>query len=135
MKLAVQNKEANRLIRQEEHEDDYQKSISSVIYQLREVEGPEMKETMKDQIRQWFIECRDATGSFPDYPEEEDGGSALIFADKTPEQLAEELTAKEEEDANKKPKGKDEIKVKEKRNKGRVEEEVRFKLSVLMLCF
>lgn len=29
----------------------------------------------------------DATGSFPDYPEEEDGGSALIFAEKTPEEV------------------------------------------------
>ncbi|KAL0186136.1 hypothetical protein M9458_017806, partial [Cirrhinus mrigala] len=53
--LDVLNNEANRRIRQEEHEDDYQKSIGSVIHQLREVEGPEMKETMKDQIRQWFI--------------------------------------------------------------------------------
>ncbi|KAK7136044.1 hypothetical protein R3I94_014642 [Phoxinus phoxinus] len=119
--LAAQNNKANRLTRQEEHEDDYQKSIGSVIYQLRDVEGPEMKETMKDQIRQWFIECRDATGSFPDYPEEEDGGSALIFAEKTPEELAEELAAKEEDDANKKPKGKEEIK--EKGKKGNVEDE------------
>ncbi|XP_056108270.1 dynein regulatory complex protein 11 [Rhinichthys klamathensis goyatoka] len=119
--LAAQNNKANRHTRQEEHEDDYQKSIESVIYQLRDVEGPEMKETMKDQIRQWFIECRDATGSFPDYPEEEDGGSALIFAEKTPEELAEELAAKEEDDANKKPKGKEEIK--EKGKKGNVEDE------------
>ncbi|XP_067250755.1 dynein regulatory complex protein 11 [Chanodichthys erythropterus] len=119
--LAAQNNKANRRTRQDEHEDDYQKSIGSVIYQLREVEGPEMKETMKDQIRQWFIECRDATGSFPDYPEEEDGGSALIFAEKTPEELAEELAAKEEEDANKKPKGKEEIK--EKGKKGKIEDE------------
>lgn len=29
----------------------------------------------------------DATGSFPDYPEEEDGGSALIFAEKNPQQV------------------------------------------------
>ncbi|XP_077079719.1 dynein regulatory complex protein 11-like isoform X3 [Siphateles boraxobius] len=119
--LAAQNNKANRRTRQEEHEDDYQKSIGSVIYQLRDVEGPEMKETMKDQIRQWFIECRDATGSFPDYPEEEYGGSALIFAEKTPEELAEELAAKEEDDANKKPKGKEEIK--EKGKKGNVEDE------------
>ncbi|KAG1973514.1 dynein regulatory complex protein 11 isoform X2 [Pimephales promelas] len=119
--LTAQNNKANWHITQEEHEDDYQKSIESVIYQLREVEGPEMKETMKDQIRQWFIECRDATGSFPDYPEEEDGGSALIFTEKTPEELAEELAAKEEDDANKKPMGKEEIK--EKGKKGNVEDE------------
>ncbi len=29
----------------------------------------------------------DATGSFPEYPEEEDGGSALIFVEKTPEEV------------------------------------------------
>ncbi|XP_026125142.1 dynein regulatory complex protein 11 isoform X2 [Carassius auratus] len=121
--LDALSNEANRRTRQDEHEDDYQKSIGSVIYQLKEVEGPEMKETMKDQIRQWFIECRDATGSFPDYPEEEDGGSALIFAEKTPEELAEELAAKEEEDANKKPKGKEETKEKGKKEKVNDEEE------------
>uniref|UniRef100_A0A672LMY3 Zgc:153738 n=1 Tax=Sinocyclocheilus grahami TaxID=75366 RepID=A0A672LMY3_SINGR len=101
-KLDALNNEANRQIRQDEHEDDYQKSIGSLIYQLREVEGSEMKETMQEQIRQLFIECRDATGS------------ALIIAEKTPEELAEELAAKEEEDANKKPKGKEETKEKGK---------------------
>ncbi|XDV49253.1 hypothetical protein PO909_018536, partial [Leuciscus waleckii] len=131
--LATQNNKANRRTRQEEHEDDYQKSIGSVIHQLRDVEGPEMKETMKDQIRQWIIECRDATGSFPDYPEEEDGGSALIFAEKTPEELAEELAAKEEDDANKKPKGKEEIK--EKGKKGNVEDEEEPGLKMLPSAF
>lgn len=29
----------------------------------------------------------DATGSFPDYPDEEEGGSALIFAEKDPQQV------------------------------------------------
>lgn len=29
----------------------------------------------------------DATGSFPDYPDVEDGGSALIFAEKDPQQV------------------------------------------------
>ncbi|XP_051965419.1 dynein regulatory complex protein 11 isoform X2 [Xyrauchen texanus] len=122
--LVVQNNETSKRTRQGEHEDDYLKSIGSVVFQLREVEGPEMKEAMKDQIRQWFIECRDATGSFPDYPEEEDGGSALIFADKTPEQLAEELAAKEEVDGNKKQKGKEETTEKGKKDKGKnIEEE------------
>lgn len=30
---------------------------------------------------------RDATGKFPDFPSPEDGGSASIFAQKTPEQV------------------------------------------------
>uniref|UniRef100_A0A667W7X3 Zgc:153738 n=1 Tax=Myripristis murdjan TaxID=586833 RepID=A0A667W7X3_9TELE len=73
--------------KQEEYEEDYQKSIVAITNKLRVVEGPEMMETMKEQIRQWFIECHDATGSFPDYPDEEEGGSALIFAEKTPQQV------------------------------------------------
>ncbi|XP_029906335.1 dynein regulatory complex protein 11 isoform X2 [Myripristis murdjan] len=105
--------------KQEEYEEDYQKSIVAITNKLRVVEGPEMMETMKEQIRQWFIECHDATGSFPDYPDEEEGGSALIFAEKTPQQLMEEIAAKEEEEANDKPKGKEEKKDKGKKDKGK----------------
>ena len=36
-------------------------------------------------IRQWFVECRDNSGKFPDYPTEEEGGSAKLFTEKTPE--------------------------------------------------
>ncbi|KAK1801419.1 hypothetical protein P4O66_022685, partial [Electrophorus voltai] len=134
--LAEANK-ARRRARQEEHEEDFQKALVFITSSLRETEGPDMRETMKDQIRQWFIECHDATGSFPDYPEEEDGGSALIFAAKTPQQLCvpwlactrphrslsimfislklmEELKAEEEEEANKKTGGKEQTKDKGK---------------------
>lgn len=41
--------------------------------------------------RHCFTHCSfkisDATGSFPDYPDEEDGGSALIFEEKNPQQV------------------------------------------------
>ncbi|XP_056629458.1 dynein regulatory complex protein 11-like [Triplophysa dalaica] len=120
LKLAVQNNEANRRKRQEEYEDDYQKSISFVTELLWELESQEMKEIMKDQIRQWSIECRDGTGSFPDYPEEEDGGSALIFAEKTPEQRSWEPTSRMI--ATKDRSEKEEMKEKEKRNKGKAKE-------------
>lgn len=55
---AAQANEARRRGKQEEHEEDYQKSIVAITDKLREVEGPDMRETMKDQIRQWFIECQ-----------------------------------------------------------------------------
>ncbi|XP_062308782.1 dynein regulatory complex protein 11 isoform X3 [Osmerus eperlanus] len=122
-KAAALANQSYRRAKQKEHEEDYQKSIVTITKKLREVEGPDMRETMKDQIRQWFIECHDATGTFPDYPDEEDGGSSLIFAEKTPQQLIEELAAKEEEDANKKPKGKEEKKEKGKKEKGKAGEE------------
>uniref|UniRef100_A0A4W6FG33 Zgc:153738 n=1 Tax=Lates calcarifer TaxID=8187 RepID=A0A4W6FG33_LATCA len=157
--FAAQASEASMRIKQEEHEEDYQKSIVAVTKQLRDVEGHDISKTMKEQIRQWFIECRDATGSFPDYPDEEDGGSALILAEKNPQQvkhtlsqhsllhifsvvcrrrtlfgghlffqLKEEIAAKEEEDSNNKPKGKEEKKEKGKKNKGKDEEEVSLKM-------
>uniref|UniRef100_A0A8C3AYE7 Zgc:153738 n=1 Tax=Cyclopterus lumpus TaxID=8103 RepID=A0A8C3AYE7_CYCLU len=122
--ISAQASEACTRIKREEHNADYQKSVVAVTNQLRDVEGHDMSKSMKDQLRQWFIECRDATGSFPDYPDDEDGGSALIFAEKTPTQLLEEIAAKEEEDSNSKPKGKDEKKEKGKKDKKKENEEV-----------
>ncbi|NWU85773.1 DRC11 protein, partial [Onychorhynchus coronatus] len=79
---------------------------------LKETEGPHIKETLQDQISQCFTECRHITGRFPDYPPEKAGGSKAIFSEKTPEQVAEELAAKQEaEKADQK--GKDEKEQKE----------------------
>ncbi|XP_026201035.1 dynein regulatory complex protein 11 isoform X2 [Anabas testudineus] len=122
----AQANEASTRIKQEEYDEDYQKSIVAVTNQLRDVEGHDMSKTMKEQIRQWFVDCRDATGSFPDYPDEEDGGSALIFAEKNPQELKEEIAAKEEEESNNKPKGKEEKK--EKRGNDAEEEEAGLKM-------
>ncbi|XP_060737548.1 dynein regulatory complex protein 11 [Tachysurus vachellii] len=119
----AEEKKAMRRTRQEEHEEDYQKALISISETLRETEGPDMKEMLKDQIRQWFIECHDATGSFPEYPDEEAGGSAVIFANKTPEQLMEELEAKEKEEEDNKVKEKEEQKGKGKKEKVDAEEE------------
>nr|XP_015214021.1 PREDICTED: IQ and AAA domain-containing protein 1 isoform X2 [Lepisosteus oculatus] len=105
--LRVRQVESARRLVQEEHEAQYQEALSSIKEAVRDVEGPDVKETLQEHIRQWFIECRDATGKFPDFPDAEDGGSAAIFAEKTPEQVAAELAAKEEEkDKKNKSKGK-----------------------------
>ena len=50
--------EAQRRITQEMHEQEYQQALITVKDKIRETEGPDMKEMMMDQIRQWFIECR-----------------------------------------------------------------------------
>ena len=70
-------------------------------------------------IRQWFIECRDNSGKFPDYPSAEDGGSAKLFTEKTPEELEAELKAKEAEKEAKGKKGKKDKKEK-KEKKGKI---------------
>ncbi|KAG8506504.1 LOW QUALITY PROTEIN: Dynein regulatory complex protein 11, partial [Galemys pyrenaicus] len=38
------------------------------------------------------------TGDFPEYPEVEEGGSAIIFSNKTPQQVIEDIIAKQEEE-------------------------------------
>lgn len=100
------------------HEQNYQEALVSIKEDLRLLEGPDIKEHLQDQIRQWFIECRNLTGTFPDYPNEEDGGSAVIFSNKTPEQVIEDIiAAQEEEEKLKKKKKKEEKENKPKKSK------------------
>ncbi|XP_067404759.1 dynein regulatory complex protein 11 [Emydura macquarii macquarii] len=118
----AQNVEAKRCEVQGKHETEYQKALVSIKTHLREMEGPDIKESLQEQIRQWFIECRHITGKFPDYPNEEEGGSTAIFSQKTPDQVAAELAAKEEEAAlqkKTKEKGKKEKEKKKKDKKGK----------------
>uniref|UniRef100_A0A8C4FGD1 IQ motif containing with AAA domain 1 n=1 Tax=Catagonus wagneri TaxID=51154 RepID=A0A8C4FGD1_9CETA len=75
---------------QMKHEEEYRDALVTIKDDLRLMEGPDIKENLQDQIRHWFIECRNLTGSFPDYPKEEEGGSAIIFSSKTPEQEEDE---------------------------------------------
>lgn len=49
---------ACRRSKREEHEADYQESMVAIAKNLQDVEGPDMKETMKEQIQQWFFACR-----------------------------------------------------------------------------
>ncbi|XP_076848767.1 dynein regulatory complex protein 11 isoform X2 [Brachyhypopomus gauderio] len=87
---------------QEQNEAEYQQALVTIKESVQLVDGPDMKAALQDQIRQWFLECRDATGTFPDFPSAEDGGSASIFAQKTPEQVAVELEEREKKKSKRK---------------------------------
>ncbi|XP_030065024.1 dynein regulatory complex protein 11 [Microcaecilia unicolor] len=131
-KQQVQIIDALRCKIQEDHEIEYQQALVQIKDTLKEIEGPDIKGSLQDVIRQWFIECRHATGTFPDFPTNKAGGSTSLFAQKTPEQVVAEIAAKEEERARKnrgKKKGK-KLKVKKKdktkgkgKRKGKDEEE------------
>lgn len=73
------------------NEKEYQQGLVSIKEKIRQAEGPDMKERMISQIRQWFLECRDVTGKFPEYPDEDEGGSALIFKNKSVTELEKEM--------------------------------------------
>ncbi|XP_037691727.1 IQ and AAA domain-containing protein 1-like [Choloepus didactylus] len=116
-----------RRLNQMEKEEEFQMALSRAHVSLMETEGPDIKEKMKEQIRQWFIECHSLTGRFPDYPDEAAGGSYLIFADKTPEQVRMELelqaqkSKKKEQEKNKETENK--IKEVEEKKKKKKEKE------------
>lgn len=50
--------ESNRHQVQEQHEAEYQQALITIKESVRLVDGPDIKETLQDQIRQWFLECR-----------------------------------------------------------------------------
>ncbi|XP_034862688.1 dynein regulatory complex protein 11 isoform X2 [Mirounga leonina] len=72
------------------HEENYKEALVTIKDDLKLIEGPDIKENLQDQIRHWFIECRNLTGTFPEYPNVEEGGSAIIFSNKTPQQEEDE---------------------------------------------
>ncbi|XP_075386246.1 dynein regulatory complex protein 11 [Tenrec ecaudatus] len=86
------------------HEEDYKDALVTIKDDLKLVEGPDIKDGLQDQIRHWFIECRNLTGAFPTYPKVEEGGSALIFSNKTPQQVIADIIASQEEEDKKKKK-------------------------------
>ncbi|KAM9797036.1 dynein regulatory complex protein 11 [Syngnathus typhle] len=109
--------------RQKEHQDDYQKAVIEITSQLIEVEGQDIGNNMKEQIRQWFIECRNLTGVFPDFPDEDEGGSAILFAEKDYQLVVKEMEENEEDDKNKKGKGNDKKDAKKSKEKAAEEED------------
>lgn len=40
------------------HEEDYKKAMDTIKDHLQLIEGADIKENLRDQIRHWIIECR-----------------------------------------------------------------------------
>uniref|UniRef100_F7AZ02 IQ motif containing with AAA domain 1 like n=1 Tax=Ornithorhynchus anatinus TaxID=9258 RepID=F7AZ02_ORNAN len=85
--LRVQIGEEQRRLRQAEQEEEYLLQLTRVRNSVLEAEGTDIREEMKEHIRQWLIECHHLTGKFPEYPDEEIGGSQVLFVETTPEQV------------------------------------------------
>ncbi|KAB0366049.1 hypothetical protein FD754_010205, partial [Muntiacus muntjak] len=61
--------------------------------------------------------AKNLTGTFPDYPNEEEGGSAIIFSNKTPQQVLDDILASQDEEEKIKKKKKEKKQKKEKKEK------------------
>uniref|UniRef100_A0A2K6F036 IQ motif containing with AAA domain 1 n=1 Tax=Propithecus coquereli TaxID=379532 RepID=A0A2K6F036_PROCO len=94
----IQAERVNRLREevQMKHEEDYKEAMVTIKENLKLTEGPDIKESLQDQIRHWFIECRNLTGKFPDYPE--------VIDDIIAKQEEEEKSRKKKKEKAKKPK-------------------------------
>ncbi|XP_078063630.1 dynein regulatory complex protein 11-like, partial [Mustelus asterias] len=84
--LSTIEQEDKRHVLQEQYMADYKKVQPIIKQTVIDTEGPDIKEMYREQIRHWFIECYNTSGKFPDYPSAEQGGSDVIFAEKTPDQ-------------------------------------------------
>lgn len=58
MRSLTSLREDARRLRQIEKEEEFQLASVKTQDALKETEGPDMKEKIKAQIRQWFIECQ-----------------------------------------------------------------------------
>ncbi|XP_026973275.1 dynein regulatory complex protein 11 [Sagmatias obliquidens] len=106
---------------QVKHEEEYRDALVTIKDDLKLIEGPDIKENLQDEIRRWFIECRNLTGTFPNYPTEEEGGSAIIFSNKTRQQVIEDIIASQEEEEKNKKKKEEEKPKKGKKGKEKKE--------------
>ncbi|KAI8853325.1 hypothetical protein BC829DRAFT_6699 [Chytridium lagenaria] len=57
-----------RKVIQTQHEEEYQAALVNTKEKIAKVEGPDMKEGMQDNFRQWYMEYRKLHGKFPEFP-------------------------------------------------------------------
>jgi len=95
------------------NEQTYQKARVDIKQKVLNYEGPKLFEQMQTTIRNYIVKEKEDKGSFPDIPDEEDGGSRFIFF---PENEGEEGAETESGAKDKKGK-KDKKDKKEKKDK------------------
>ena len=98
-------KERRKLI-QKQHQKELDDDLVRQQQLVYETEGPDMREEMMDQLRDWYIKHREREGTFPDFPPEEEE-----------EPSAEELAAQAAAAGGKDDKGKKDAK-KDAKGKG-----------------
>lgn len=67
---SVENRNRRKIV-QKTHEEEYQSALQSTKEKIAKVEGPDMKESMQDSFRQWYMDHKRSTGKFPEFPDDE----------------------------------------------------------------
>lgn len=93
-----------------------------------------MQENMADEIREWFVACRDQTGTFPVFPDADAGGSRAIFDPPPAPPPDDDEEGGGGDDKKKKGKGSSKKKGKGSSKKGKKGKGTSIRLSVYVCC-
>jgi SpoVK/Ycf46/Vps4 family AAA+-type ATPase len=96
----------DRRLRQVEYEREYQEAVVKIRERLAEQDGPRLRDAIADRAREWWTAYREHTGKFPEFPDEEDGGSAQVERMPLPREPDEEELKRLKAKAKAKGKGK-----------------------------
>lgn len=66
----VNNRERRKIL-QKQFEEDYLQALVATKEKILRMEGPDMREAIQDEFRQWYMEYKRINGKFPDFPAEE----------------------------------------------------------------
>nr|CDS32561.1 IQ and AAA domain containing protein 1 [Hymenolepis microstoma] len=86
----AQKIERQRRVLQYIYKNEYDQALVKLKEQIRLTEGTNMQDRMKEQLRQWFLQCREANDVFPNIPPQAEGGSQWLFKRKPIELIAKE---------------------------------------------
>ncbi|KAJ2995938.1 Dynein regulatory complex protein 11 [Globomyces sp. JEL0801] len=69
--MKVQQDRNRRKLLQQQFEEDYLQALITTKEKILRMEGPDMKEAIQDEFRQWYMEFKRINGKFPEFPTEE----------------------------------------------------------------
>jgi hypothetical protein len=67
----VANRDRRKIL-QQQFEDEYLQALVSTKEKILRMEGPDIKEAIQDDFRQWYMEYKRINGKFPEFPTEEE---------------------------------------------------------------
>ncbi|KAJ3321919.1 Dynein regulatory complex protein 11 [Boothiomyces sp. JEL0866] len=124
--VAKGNRSRRKLL-QIQYEEDYLQALITTKDKILRMEGPDMKEAIQDDFRQWYMEYKRINGKFPEFPTQEmwEKPDFKFTVEKEPEEVPEADKADGGKDGKKKGAEKKTEKEKkpDKKGKGAQEEE------------
>jgi hypothetical protein len=107
-----------RKVLQQQFEDDYLQALVATKEKILRMEGPDIKEAIQDDFRQWYMEYKRINGKFPEFPAEEDWKKPDFKFTVEEKKQEVEPVAEKDKKAEKKPEKKAEKKPEKGKKKG-----------------